>query len=147
MENVMIAAMGLVAAAMLAVIFVYNGLDRRRFHLERMVKRHKEGLDGWARACEALRPGCAKAYFAARRLPDQMRCLRQMTQDVTENSEDKLDWQEQLLDFCYNFSQMADDYDRRLERPVIGKLGRLLGFRPVGGLDFYPDVTIEKTEQ
>lgn len=147
MENVMIAGMGLLAAAMLVVIFVYNGLDRRRFHLERMVKRHKEGLDEWAQACEALRPGCAREYFAARKLPDQLRCLRQMAQETPENSDDKLDAQERLLDFCYNFSQMADDYDRRLERPLIGKLGRLLGFRPVGGLDFYPDVSTGKEEK
>ncbi len=142
MENVGIILITLVVLAMLIVIFIYNYLDRRRFHLERMFKGHKALLDEWVRACEQLRPGCGGAYFAAKKLPEQMECLRALVQSVTENSEDKLERQEELLDFCYNFTSMSAGYDRALARPLIGKVGRLLGFRPVGGLDFYPDVTV-----
>lgn len=142
MENVIILLMTLVMVAMLIVIFVYNGLDRRRFRLERLFKRNKVALDDWVRACEQIRPDCGKAYFAAKKLPEQMERLRQIVQEVRENSEDKLDIQEQLLDFCYHFSRMAADYDRRLESPLTGWLARLLGFKAVGGLDFYPDVTV-----
>lgn len=133
--------MAIASAVMLVVVFIYNGLDRRRFHLERMFKRNKEQLDDWVRACEKLAPNCGEAYFAAKKLPEQMECLRKIVRQVRENSEEKLDIQEQLLDFCYHFSRMADEYDGKLQSPVTGGVARLLGFKAVGGLDFYPDVT------
>lgn len=141
MENAIILLMTAVMVAMLVLIFVYNRFDRQRFHLERLFGRNKAKMDEWVRACEALKPGCGKAYFAAKKLPEQTEQLRAIAQSVTENSGEKLDLQEQLLDFCYHFTMMAGEYDRMLESPLTGKIAQWMRFRRVGGLDFYPDVT------
>lgn len=141
--------MALFSLCMLIVIAVYNRLDRLRFRMDRMLKDAWPHLDVWARICEELQPGCSAEYRKAKPNWKRTACLQDMILNVTENSEEKLDLQVQLLDFCYRYSQLAYNYNRKLEDPLTGKLAQLLGFKPYTPLDFYPgvDVPLKKREE
>ncbi len=136
--------MAIFAIVMLILIGIYNKADSQRFRLDRFLKKEQEALDAWAAACEELQPGSSSAYRAAKKNWQRTACLQQMVQQVQENSEEKLELQEQLLEFCCIYSRMAGDYNKKLEDPVQGKLLQRLGFRPYTALDFYPGVGVEE---
>lgn len=147
MDNFIAIVLALLAVCMLAVIAVYNRLDRLRFRLDTMLKRARPGLEDWIEACEALQPGCADAYRQARRNWQRTACLQDMVAAVKENSEEKLDAQEALLDFCYRYSRMAESYNKSITAPLIARLAKVMGFRPYAPLDFYPDVTVPRPKK
>lgn len=146
MDNFIAIVMSVLAICMLVVIAIYNNLDRLRFRLDTMLRRANPELEDWLEACEALQPGCTREYRQTKRNWQRSACLQALVSEVTENSEDKLDAQEALLDFCYRYSQMAEKYNRKVTDPVTGGLARLLGFRPYALLDFYPDVTVPRPD-
>lgn len=142
MDSFVAILMAIFAVCMLVVIAIYNNMDRMRFRLDRMLKGAKPALDDWAEACEELQPGCAAEYRKAKQNWKRTACLQEMVTQVPENSEEKLDIQEQLLDFCSRYSQMAFSYNKKIEDPISGKLVQLLGFKPYTPLDFYPDIQV-----
>lgn len=147
MDSFVAILMALFAVCMLVVIGIYNNLDRLRFRLDRMLKGAWPALNDWVEECEALQPGVAAEYKAARPNWKKTQCLQAMVLACRENSEEKLDIQESLLDFCYRYSQMTEKYNRKVTDPLTGGLARLLGFRPYTPLDFYPDVTVPQPEK
>lgn len=70
-----------------------------------------------------------------------------MVETVKENSEEKLNLQEELLDFCFQFRYMAEKYNDKLESSVFKKLYHVLGFRPYTPLDFHPHICPIKPEE
>lgn len=142
MDSFIAIVLAILAICMLVLIAIYNDMDRRRFRLDRMLKGAWPALNDWVEACEELRPGCAAEYRKAKQNWKRTACLQDMVTQVPENSEEKLDIQEQLLDFCYRYSQMAMGYNKKIEDPIGGKLVQLLGFKPYAPLDFYPDVQV-----
>lgn len=147
MEDFFVILLSLVAIAVLVLIGVYNSLDRLRFRLDRMLKSARPALNDWAEECERLQPGVAAAYRAARPNWKKIACLKEMVDACSANSEEKLEIQEQLLDFCYRYSELAEKYNQKVTAPLTGWLARFLGFRPYAPLDFYPDVTVPKPEK
>lgn len=146
MEDILILLIGILVLIMLALIAWYNHLDRLRFRLDRLLKGAMPALDDWADACEALHPGAAEGYRKAKRNWEKTACLQAMVETVAENSAKKLDIQEQLLDFCYQFRCLAEKYNEKLESALFGKLARAMGFRPYAVLDFYPHIRPAKPE-
>lgn len=147
MEDIFVILMGLLALAVIAVISLYNHMDRQRYRLDCLLRRARPALDEWAEICQSLQPGAADEYFRARRNWQKTACLQQMVETVKENSEEKLDLQEQLLDFCYQFRFIAEKYNEKLASSVFAKLYGVLGFKPYTVLDFYPHIRPEKTEK
>lgn len=147
MDSFVAIVMAILAVCMLVLIAIYNNLDRMRFRLDRMLKGAWPALNDWADACEELKPGSAAEYRKARQNWKRTACLQEMVTQVPENSEEKLDIQEQLLDFCYRYSQMAYNYNKKIEDPITGKLVQLLGFKPYTPLDFYPDIQVPKKNE
>lgn len=140
MEDILIILLGLIALAVIAVVSLYNNMDRQRYRLDTLLRRAHPALDEWADICQSLHPGSADEYRRAKRNWQKMACLQQMVETVKENSEEKLDLQEQLLDFCFQFRYMADKYNEKLESSVFKKFYHALGFRPYTPLDFYPNI-------
>lgn len=140
MENFLIILACVAVCMVLACIFIYNYFDRLRFRMERQLKYRMEDLEKWASLCGALEPGSDQAFRAAKKLPDRMQSLAGMAQSVKTNSEEKLDLQESLLEFCFTYNETAEHYNARLTWPVLGAIARRLGFRHFAKLDFYPDV-------
>ena len=147
MEDVLIILLGILAVAMIAVISLYNHMDRRRYRMDCLLRRVLPTLDDWADICQELHPGSADEYRQARKNWQKTACLQKMVETVTENSEEKLDLQEQLLDFCYQFRCLAETYNEALESGIFAKLYRALGFHPYAALDFYPHIRPLKTEE
>ena len=139
MEDVWIILVGLLVILMLAVIFVYNHYDRLRFRLERCYHAAREPLDQWVRLCAEQRGGDDAGYSRCRNLADKTACIRALVES-TETGEEKLTVQESLLEFCGSFNFQAEKYNRQLTTTLSGRLAGLLGFRPVGKIDFYPDI-------
>ena len=139
MEDVWIILVGLLVVLMLAVIFVYNHYDRLRFRLERCYHAAREPLDQWVRLCAEQRGGDDAGYSRCRKLADKTACIRALVES-TETGEEKLTVQESLLEFCGSFNFQAEKYDRQLTTTLSGRLAGLLGFCPVGKIDFYPDI-------
>ena len=141
MEDFLIILGALVVVLVLAVIFVYNHYDRLRFHLERCYFAAKEPLNQWVRICAELRGGDDAGYSRCKKLADKTACIRELVES-TENSEEKLSLQESLLEFCGSFNFQAEKYDHQLEATLSGRLAGLLGVRPIGKIDFYPDIRL-----
>lgn len=140
MEDVLIVLIGIAFALVIAVISLYNHLDRYRYRLDIMIRRARPALDEWADICESLHPHSADAYRRAKRDWKKMEYLQQMAETVKENNEEKLELQEQLLEFCYQFRIMAEKYNEKLNSSLFGAFYRLLGFKPCTILDFYPNI-------
>ncbi len=138
--------MAIFALAVLLVIGVYNKADSRRFRLDRLLNRERAAIEAWVAECERLQAGASADYRASKKNWQRSACLQAMVGAVKENSEKKLELQEQLLDFCYSFRLAAQEYNKKLEDPLTGKLLHLMGFRPYTALDFYPDVVVAKDE-
>ncbi len=147
MDSFVAIVMAILAVCMLVLIAIYNNLDRMRFRLDRMLKGAWPALNDWADACEELKPGSAAEYRKARQNWKRTACLQEMVRQVTENSEEKLDIQEALLEFCHRYSQMTLSYNKKIEDPITGKLARLMGFKPYTPLDFYPDIQVPKKNE
>lgn len=138
MEDFIIIVVAILVVIMLAVVGLYNGMDRRRYRMDCLFRRCQPALNDWADACEEIQPGCSQSYRKARRNWQKLECLQEMVGTVTDNSEEKLELQEMLLDFCYQFRQLAEPYNERLQGPILGELYRMLGFRHYTAIDFYP---------
>ena len=147
MEDVIIILLGILAVAVIAVISLYNHMDRQRYRMDCLLRRVRPMLDDWADICQDLHPGSADEYRRARKNWQKTACLQHMVETVTENSEEKLDLQEQLLDFCYQFRCIAEKYNEKLDTALFGKLYQTLGFHPYTVLDFYPHIRPIKTEE
>ncbi len=146
MDSFLIILLGILVLAMLALIAYYNHLDRLRFRLDRLLKGAKPALEDWVEECEALQRGVSAAYKAAKGNWRKTACLQAMVTECRANSEEKLDIQEQMLEFCYRYSQLAEQYNQKLDT-AGGQLARLLGFQPYSILDFYPDVHLPQGEK
>lgn len=144
MEDVMIVLIALLCAAVIALIAVYSYLDRRRFYMDRLIQSARPALDRWARACGALSPGADGPYFQARRNWERTACLRRLVEEVPGSSPEKLEAQEDLLEFCHRYNKLAQRYDQTVQSPLLAPAARLFRFRPYGQLDFYPDVRLQK---
>lgn len=130
----------LAVVLMLALIFVYNHYDRLRFHLERYYAGAKKPLQQWVQACATLRGGDDAGYSHCKKLSDKTACLRTLVETTADNSDEKLDLQESLLEFCGSFNFLAEKYNSQLENRLSGKLAKHLGFRPIEKIDFYPEI-------
>ena len=140
MEDILIIAAAVLVAVMLALICVYNYLDRRRFFIDRLLGANQTTLDAWAKACGALSPGADEAYCKAKRNWERTAHIQRMVDTVKENSIEKLELQESLLDFCFHYNELAQRYNRALENPLLASVARLFRFRPYTLLDFFPDI-------
>ncbi len=138
MDNFLIILTALLCAVMIGVILIYNNLDRKRFYMDRSLKGAQPQLDKWAKLCGELSPGSDEAYFQAKTNAERLACIEQMVSTVTENTPEKLELQEDMLDFCYSFNQLADRYNDRLDNALLGPIARRLRFRPYCAIDFYP---------
>ncbi len=149
MEDIMIIITGILVVLMLLVIALYNRMDRLRFRLDRLMHHASDALDDWADICHELHPGSADAYRKARKNWEKLACLQQMVSVVTENNEEKLNIQEQLLDFCSQLRQLADRYNDTLDGSILGGFYRMLGFLRYTPLDFYPYIQLptDKTDK
>lgn len=147
MEDILIILLGILALAVIVVVSLYNNMDRLRYRLDTLLRRARPALDEWADMCQSLHPGSADEYRRARRNWQKTACLQKMVETVKENSEEKLNLQEELLDFCFQFRYMAEKYNDKLESSVFKKLYHVLGFRPYTPLDFYPHIRPIKPEE
>lgn len=144
MNQITAILMAIFAIAALILIGIYNKADSQRFRLDRMLHKERELLDAWVTACERLQPGSSAAYRGTKKNWERTAFLQQMVLDVTENSEEKLELQERLLEFCYSFRQQVERFNKKLSDPTQGKLLKVLGFRPYTAPDFYPGVGTEQ---
>ena len=148
MEDFMIIVVAVLVVIMLAIIGLYNGMDRRRYRMDCMFRRCQAALNDWADACEELQNGSSGEYRRARRVWEKLAALQKMVETISENSEEKLEIQETLLDFCYQFRQLAEPYNEKLSGPILGGLYQTLGFRHYTPIDFYPHIQAgRKTDQ
>ena len=146
MDQITAVLMAIFAICLLIVIGVYNKADSQRFRLDRALKREKEALEAWVAECERLQPGAAEKYRGAKKNWQKTACLQEMVTEVKENSERKLELQEQLFDFCYSYDRMAETYNKRVQDPFQGKILAVLGFRPYTPLDFFPGLSAAPRE-
>lgn len=147
MEDFIIIVIGIFVVIMLAVIGLYNGMDRRRYRMDCIFRRCQPALNDWADACEELQSGSSEEYRKARRIHEKLACLQKMIENVTENSEEKLELQEMLLDFCYQLRQLAEPYNERLSGPIFGSVYKVLGFKYYTPIDFYPHIQVGRTSK
>lgn len=145
MQNIIIVLLAILSVAMIVLIAIYNGLDRMRFFMDRLLKAVEPGLDDWVDACEALRPGCGEAYRSAKKNWERTAILHDLIDTVREDSEEKQDAQEALLDFCHSYNAVAERYNARLAG-ALGQVASRMGFHPYGELDFYPGVRLPEQE-
>ena len=146
MESVLVILIAIAALLFIIVSAIYNSLDRMRFFMDRMLKRLKPQIDEWAEECEREDPGCADAYFAAKKNWEKTACLRDLAAAASGGSEKKLSMQDELMEMFTSYNSMAERYNAKLENPFFSKVASLLRFQPYAVVDFYPDVTMPEKE-
>ena len=139
MENVLIILTAIFCLAVVATITVYNYFDRINFRIERLIRRHSEALDGWAKKCDTLLSGSADAYFKAKQARAKLKCFCRMIYDVRTGSGEIPEITSQLQDFCSAYNVLAEEYNRKLNLPVIGQIARISRQSPWERLNFYPE--------
>lgn len=163
LEYVLIVVLMAISFAVIVAFFVYSGLDKRRFRIERQLDKVLPIMKQWVGAVQELSeagvlggapevPAACRAFLGTKKLArrlDALEVLAQHSGDLVcrlgaeldpAQAECYADMQEHehlLRDFFGMYPIMADDYNKRLEKPVYRQAGALMRFRPVpelGGL-------------
>lgn len=127
------------AVLMLAIIFIYLRLDKKRFRIEVQFRPVRDALDAWVDAARE-RPECAAEaalYAKTRNVTKKYRALAAASEKARGHETARMrECAAELAAFAEVYNDMAGDFNRSLERPVTGRVARLLGFRPLPELHF-----------
>ncbi len=161
LESVTIVLLLVLSVAIIVLFFVYTGLDKRRFRIERQLDKVLPLVRKWM---SELRPlaadgvlvadGAAVAaacdqFLSTRKLMRRLDALSQLnelaaglvcradvelTEDQREHDANVQELQGMVRDFFSMYPIMADDYNKRIEKPVYKLGAKLMRFRPVPDL-------------
>ena len=140
MTDFLIILVAIIVFLLIILIFLYNRLDRKRFYLDRNLKKNRDALDQWVRACDKISPGSGTEYFSAKKNHEKLACIEKLVRSVQKDSEEKLEIQESLLDFGAYFNELAAGYNHTLENSPLRKIYAFLGFKRYPPIEFYPDL-------
>ena len=159
LEYALIVVLMVVSLAVIVSFFVYTGLDKRRFRIDRqldkvlpLVKKWVEFLGALSAAgvlgCEEVTEAC-RSFLATKKLHKRLDALGalaldyrtlscrvgvEMTSEQSAIYAEVIDIKGMLRDFFSMYPIMADDYNSKLAKPVYKQLGKLMGFRPAPDL-------------
>jgi len=122
--------------ALICGITAYNNLDKLRFFLKRAFQSAQSELDSWVEACEKISPGCGQKYFATKNFMKKSAFICEIIENVKEDTDEKLDIEESLLDFCIRYRELANMYNEKLKKPLYKQVAALLKFKPCPVIDF-----------
>ncbi len=129
----------IIAVLMLAVIFIYLNLDKKRFRIEVQFRPVREALDAWMDAARE-RPECAAEaalYAKTRNVTKKYRALAAASEKARGHETARMrECAAELAAFAEVYNNMVGDFNRALERPATGRVARLIGFRPLPELHF-----------
>lgn len=154
LEYALIVVLAAVSLAVIVAFFVYTGLDKRRFRIDRqldkvlpLVKKWLEFLGKLSGAgvvgCGEVTEAC-RAFLATKKLHKRLDALAvlaehyrtlscrlgvEMTGEQAEVYAEMQDIKGMLCDFFSMYPIMSEDYNGKLAKPVYSRLGRLMGFR------------------
>jgi hypothetical protein len=136
-EKILIGLCLVAAVAVVCGVSAYNTLDKLRFFLKRTFQKAQDELDSWVLACEKIKPGCGQKYFSTKNFMEKSAYICEIIESVSEDTEEKLNIQESLLDFCLHYRQMAKLYNEKLKKPILRQVAKLFRFKPCPIIDFY----------
>lgn len=160
LEYVLIVLLMLLSVAVIVGFFIYTGLDKRRFRVERQLDKVLPIMKKWLTLAQGLSeagvlggapevPEACRAFLATKKLPRRLAALDILAQhhrDLTcrlgadqtpEQAEQYADFQacgEMLRDFFGMYPIMSREYNRCLDRPVYRQAGKLMRFFPLPDL-------------
>ena len=160
-EYELIILLMLVSVAVIVGFFVYTGLDKRRFRIERQLDKILPIMKKWVSEVQLLSeagvlggapdvPEACRAFLATKKLMprlDALAILSDHSEDLVcrlgadlepeqaERYADMLEYEHMLRDFFGMYPIMAGDYNKQLEKPVFAQGGKLMRFRPAPELD------------
>ncbi len=153
-----------ISVAVIVLFFIYTGLDKRRFRIERQLDKVLPLVRKWVELVRALSadgvlmeapeviPACDQ-FLQARKLKKRLEALHvlsenhsllvcrlgaELTEEQTQRYADMQEVEGMIQDFFSMYPLMADDYNKRLEKPVVAQCGKLMRFFPapdLSGLD------------
>lgn len=156
LETILIVALMLISLAVIVAFFVYSGLDKRRFRIERQLDKVLPIMKQWVGAVEELSgagilggapevPEACRAFASTKKLTRRLDALEvlaqhsgdlvcrlgaELTSAQAERYADMQEYEHLLRDFFGMYPIMADDFNKRLEKPVYKQAGALMRFRP-----------------
>lgn len=129
----------IIAVLALVVIFIYLNLDKKRFRIEVQFRPVRDALDAWIDAARE-RPECAAEaalYAKTRNVTKKYRALAAASEKAQGHETARMrECAAELAAFAEVYNDMAGDFNRSLERPVTGRIARLIGFRSLPELHF-----------
>lgn len=151
MENIALISVCFVCVALILIVCLYLDLDKHRFRIRRVFKNFQNELDQWVELTAqmaqtgavddtALVTRLATDYKATKKAEGKSDALSKLVLvelhlDMDASGEAvrlmgrRGELSEELSIFCADYNRTAEILGRRLDMSVIGKVGRLLGFR------------------
>jgi hypothetical protein len=149
------------SVAVIFLFFIYNGLDKRRFRVDRqmdkilpLLKKRVELVrdltgKGILIGAPEIIPAC-DAFLHTKNLTKRLNALQvladhhpamerrlgfELTGTDAERYADLKELENMTRDFFAMYPTMADDYNERLEKPVFAFGAKIMRFKPMPNLD------------
>ena len=161
LEYVLVILLMLVSVAVIVGFFIYTGLDKRRFRIERQLDKVLPIVKKWVTEVQLLSeagilggapdvPEACRRFLSTKKLMPRLEALavlsdhsealvcrlgEELSGEQAERYADMLEYEHMLRDFFSMYPIMAGEYNKRLEKPVYAQGGKLMRFRPAPALD------------
>lgn len=120
------------AIAVIFLIVVYLWLDKRRFHVERQFRAVEHLFDEWMGLASAVSGSeeVVVSYQTARNISEKYRAVGRMSEAVWGCETQKMkEIAGELGVFLGVYHALAEDYNRRLNSKITGRIATFLGFK------------------